>query len=274
MKKKLAIAASIIALFAAAPLFAQGALVGVDDLDDRIDDIQTDVADDLAEAEDSARFGPNQYSQGWTGSVSASLSATDGNTDSGELTLGGRLRYGNGPWNHTLGVAVEVGEENGNRYKEEAYATYDVNRYFNDQFYMFGLGSVKYDGFDTNEWDAFLGFGPGVRVINTPDIAWRLQAGPGVRYTEDQLGNDQTEVAGIASSRFFYKFNDVMFLTNDTDVVFSDSSTVAANDFGVNYKLTNALAARASYRTEWTSDPLPGLTDTDNTLGVSLVVGF
>lgn len=266
--------ASAIALLMAAPASAQGALVGVEDLDDRIEDIQEDVADELNEGDDSARFGTNQYAQGWTGSLSLGLSATAGNTDTGDLSFGGRFRYGDGPWNHTLGFAGEFAEDNGIRNKEEVYATYDVNRYLNDRAYVFGLGSTRYDGFATNEWDTFLGVGPGYRIINRDDITWRVQAGPGIRYTVDQAGRDETDIAGIASSRFYYKFSETVFMTNDTDILFSDVDALLTNDAGVNFKLNDRLSTRVSYRTEYNTDPLPGLKNTDHTLGVSLVFGF
>ncbi|WP_417475111.1 DUF481 domain-containing protein [Leisingera sp.] len=274
MQTRNTLAASVLALLVAAPVFAQGAIVGIEDLDDRIDDIQEDVGDDLAEGGDKDRFGPNQYAQGWSGSVSLGFSGTTGNTDTADLDFAGRLRYGHGLWNHTLGFAGEFSEDNDVRNKEEIFLTYDVNRYFNEQFYLFGLGSVRYDDFDSNRLDAFLGFGPGYRVINTPTQTWRVQAGPGVRYIEDQLRNDTTEVAGIAASRYYFAFSETAFLTMDTDVLFSDADTVVTNDLGVNFKITDRLATRVSYRTEWDSDPLPGLKSTDNKLGVSLVYGF
>ncbi|MBY6057166.1 YdiY family protein [Leisingera daeponensis] len=274
MKKRNTLAASVLALLVAAPVFAQGAIVGIEDLDDRIDDIQEDVGDDLAEGSDKDRFSTNQYAQGWTGSASLGFSGTSGNTDTADLDFAGRLRYGNGPWNHTFGFAGEFSEDNDVRNKEEIFVTYDVNRYFTGQFYLFGLGSVRYDDFDSNRLDAFVGFGPGYRVINTPDQTWRIQAGPGVRYIEDQLGNDSTDFAGIAASRYYFAISETVNLTMDTDVLFSDEDTVVTNDLGFNFKMTDRLSTRVSYRTEWDSDPLPGLKSTDNKLGVSLVYGF
>lgn len=61
MQTRTTLAASVLALLVAAPVLAQGAIVGVEDLDDRIDDIQEDVDDDLAEGSDKDRFGTNQY---------------------------------------------------------------------------------------------------------------------------------------------------------------------------------------------------------------------
>lgn len=281
MKVQFALTAAVVALIAAAPAIAQNAtsgvrssVNGVQTLDDRIDDIQTAAKDDIAEGNDGARFGQNQYAQGWTGSLALGFTGTTGNTDTADLDLAGRFRYGDGPWNHTVGFAAEFAQDNGVRNKEEVFLTYDVNRYVDDSFYVFGLASAHYDKFDSNKIDAFVGFGPGYRVLNTPNQTWRAQAGPGVRYLETKAGTTTKEVAGIVSSRYYYKVNETVFLTNDSDVLFSNADTFVTNDFGVNFKLSDKMSTRVSYRTEWDSNPLPGVKATDNALGVALVVGF
>jgi putative salt-induced outer membrane protein len=65
-----------------------------------------------------------------------------------------------------------------------------------------------------------------------------------------------------------------MSLTNDTDVLGSSASTVVSNDLGLNFKMSDALSTRISYRTDYNSDPAAGRKSTDNTVGLSLVVGF
>jgi putative salt-induced outer membrane protein len=265
---------SALALLVAAPAFAQAALIGTEALDERIDDISSDVREDLARGEDDERFGPMGVVQGWRGSVALSASAASGNTDSGELSVAGRLNYGVGVWNHSFGFASEYGEANGVKSEEKFFAIYEGSRYFTPELYAFGVARVEYDGFATNERDAFLGFGPGYRIINTPDMAWRVQAGPGIRYIEDQLGASDTEAGFIASSRFFYGISETVSLTNDTDALGSDANTIVTNDFGVNYKMTDSLSTRISYRTEYNTDPLPGFKSTDNTIGIALIVGF
>lgn len=265
--------ASLCALTAGAA-FAQGALVGVEAIDDRIDDLRQDIDDDLAEGGDPLRYGSPEFPQGWSGSFGLGFVATSGNTDTADLTMAGRMQYGAGVWNHTIGFGAEFSEDNGVRNKEEVFASYDVNRLLDERFYIFGLGSLSYDSFGTNKWDAFIGGGPGYRVIARQDVVWRIQAGPGLRYVRDQAGEDSTDIAAVASSRFFRSLSDTMTLTNDTDVLWSETDTRIRNDLGVNFRMTDRLSTRVSYRTDWNSDPLPGLRKTDNRLGVSLVVGF
>ena len=264
-------AVSALTLIVASPLVAQSTVTGIRGLNERIEDIESDVKEDIARGEDTERFGPLGVPQGWRGSLALSTSATSGNTDTDELSLGSRLTYGTGKWVHLFGVAAEYGRTAGVVTKEEAFVTYEANRYFTEKFYVFGLGRYQYDGVGGTTHEAFIGFGPGLRVINTPQTTWRLQAGPGALYTETALGVDTTETAGIVSSRFYHSFTDTLSLTNDTDVMVAKGTTIADNDFGLNVKITDKLSTRFSYRTEY-DDSRP--IETDNTVGISLVLGF
>lgn len=274
---------SVLALMVAAPAIAQNRITGVQALNDQIDDITDDVRTELARGDDAQRFGPNGVAQGWRGSVALSASGTSGNTDSGEVAGAGRLTYGIGDWNHLIGFAAQYGEANGQKSEEKFFATYEGSRYFTPSFYAFGVARFQYDGYVTDSTgagidgstkDAFLGFGPGYRVLNNPDQTWRVQAGPGVRYFKDITGNSETEVGFIATSRYFYGINETVSFTMDTDILGSDINTVVSNDAGVNFKLSDSLSTRVSYRTDYNTDPAPGLKSTDNTIGVSLVLGF
>jgi len=95
-----------------------------------------------------------------------------------------------------------------------------------------------------------------------------------VRSFKDVTDTFETEVGFIATSRYYYAFNDTVPFTMDTDILGSDANTILANDAGVNFKMSNTLSTRVSYRTEYNTDPAEGLDSTDNTIGVSLVLGF
>ncbi|CUH15862.1 Putative salt-induced outer membrane protein [Jannaschia seosinensis] len=276
MDKLFASAATAALLVAfAAPVHAQATdLTGVQSLDDRIDDIREDVEDDLAEADDDLRYNINGVPQGFRGSIALRASGTDGNTETADLSGAGRLTYGIGNWSHSFGIAAEYGESDGDTDEEEIYATYEGLRAFTPRLFAFGTGRLEYDNFDTVERDAFLGAGLGYRILNQPNNTWRVQAAPGVRYTELQTGEDDTEFAGILSSRYYYGFSENVSLTSDIDVLTSDQNTLVTSDFGVNYRMSNNLSTRFSVRSEYNSDPLPGFDDVDNTFGVALIVGF
>ena len=276
MKKTLNVAGiAVVALLAGAPVFAQTILTGIDGVDDDIDDINDAVAEELARSEDASRFGNPEYRPGMSGSASLGYSGKTGNNDSQELSAGARLRFAQGQFVQTISAALDYAEANGVSTKEDVFGVYDANYYLNDSFYVFGLGRVESNGLatsaDDKKIDAFVGFGPGYRILNTDQVAWRVQAGVGVTYSEFGDGDQDTEIGYIASSRFFYGFNENVFMTNDTDILTSDAALRINNDLGVNFKMTDSFSTRVSYLVEY-DDSRP--IETDNKLGVALVYGF
>lgn len=310
MKKLSLIAsASALAIVIGAPVFAQtefstGAnITGVGGVEDRIEDVEEAVQDDFERSQDTARFGPADRRTGTFGSIALTYAGRSGNYENQDFSLAGRLSNNQGPFQQSIGLLLEYGEDNdGETDTKRTSVIYDGSYYFNEQLYAFVLGRAAVDGM-ANDYDAelldeaadhdgrlkrdaFLGFGPGYRVINNDTTAWRVQAGVGIRYThtvrafddagvpildEDARIESDTSVGYIVSSRFYHKFNDQFFLTNDTDYLTSDANDIAWNELGLNFKMSDALATRVSYKTEYVSDRA---IRTDNTLGVSLVYGF
>lgn len=266
---------------------AQTTLTGIRDVNDQIDDINYDVNRDLNRATDEQRFGNPDYKPGLSGSAALGYTGNSGNTESQELTIGARLRYASGRLVQHLNMAIDFSEEDNSSTQEDTFAVYELNYYFDDRFYGFVLGRMLTDGLGDEltpndidrgvtldrkvKQDGFLGFGPGYRIFNQPDMAWRVQAGVGVSYMK--YGNDEsdTETGWIASSRFFKAFNENIFLTMDTDVLSSSEALRVNNDLGINFKMTDAFATRVSYLTDYNESRA---IRTDNKLGVSLVYGF
>lgn len=286
--------------------FATGSNIsGVSEVNDRLDDIQDSVSDDFDRSNDYDRFGPSGR-QGMSGGLSLTYKGSTGNDETQDFALAGRVSSNQGPFAQSVGIGIEYGtDDNGDTDEEDVYAIYDGQYYFNDRFYAFVLGRIAEDGTVNDDLedladgtisaedledlrgkkkrDAFLGFGPGYRVISTQDTAWRVQAGVGIRYTQtadtyridnnlpDKLVSN-TETGYILSSRFYHRFNDSIFITNDTDYLTSDEGgDEVTNDFGVNFKVTDQLATRFSWGIEYEEDRE---IRTDNTVGVSLVYGF
>lgn len=294
--------ATALAAAVSSPVFAQtefapGANVtGIGNLDDRLDDIEDAVQDDFDRSVDRSRFGRPDTREGLFGSVALTYTGRDGNNENQDFSVAGRLSHNQGPFQQSVGILLEYSEnDDGDSETEDTSVIYDGNYYFNEQLYAFILGRVSTDGLaedyddpdltpeevldyeGRSKRDAFIGIGPGYRIINNDQTAWRVQAGVGIRYTQtvnfaesDNLASN-TDTGYIASSRFYHKFNDQFFLTNDTDYLTSDVNDLATNELGLNFRMSDNFATRVSYRTEYQSDRA---IRTDNTLGVSLVVGF
>lgn len=271
-------ATAVMMSIAAAGAFAQTNLTdltGINSMNDRVDDIQSVAEDDIARGEDENRFGNPEYRPGLSGSASFGYSGQTGNSESQEVAFGARFRFASGQFVQNIGLAIEFAESAGTVTQRDVFGVYDGNYYLNDSFYGFVLGRLESDGL-ANEageirQDGFLGIGPGYRIVNTQQMTLRVQAGLGVSFLEDGIGDITREAGAIVSSRFYYAFNDRIFLTNDTDVLRTESSLRVNNDFGINFQVSDAMSTRVSYLTEYNDNRA---IQADNRLGVSLVVGF
>lgn len=302
--------ATILAASFTTPAFAQSEIatganaVGITSVNEDMKDVEDDVRDDFDRSDDAYRYGTPDQRQGMFGSVALSYAGSTGNSEDQDFNLSGRLSYNAGAFSQSVGILLQYGDNSsGDKDTEKTYVIYEGIYNINDKFYAFGLGRLSTDSLandpitlgsgDTfadldggKKRDAYLGFGPGYRVINTDTTAWRVQAAVGVRYSktvdvltvdplDDQAGtfeyNSDTDIGYLVSSRFYHRFNDNMFLTLDTDYLTSDASDTITNEIGVNYKMSDAFATRISYTTEYDSERA---IRSDNTLGVSLVYGF
>ncbi|WP_435167166.1 DUF481 domain-containing protein [Falsirhodobacter sp. 1013] len=311
MKTNLKIAGvSALALMigAAAPVFAQTAadsIVNPNAIDDQIDQQRFDVQQQFDRSNDPLRYGTTGAREGLTGSASLGYSGNTGNDEGQSLNIGARLTHNAGPWTQNLSFLMQFEEDDNESSKEKVFGVYDGIYNFNDRVYGFVMGRVVTDGladdvedqeaedfFDvtdaddltpaqrdeiienTVEQDAFIGIGPGYRIFNREDLAWRVQVGVGQSYLKYGDGESVSEVGYVLSSRFFWSINPNVFVTMDTDALNSDEALRVNNDLGVNFKISDAFSTRVSYLSDYNEARGGSQERTDNTLGLSLVYGF
>lgn len=248
---------------------------GIAPLNDRIDDLQTAAEKDIARGQDASRFGNPEFRPGLSGSASLAYSGQSGNNETQDFSVGARMRFAQGRMVQTIAFAVDYADTASVKSKQDVFVVYDANYYVNDRLYAFVLGRAETNGLATLPTeiatDAFLGFGPGLRVVNSEQMTWRVQAGIGQSYLEDGTGASTTELGFIASSRFFYAFNERVFLSDDMDALKTDSALRLNNDFGINFRINDMVSTRVSYLTKYND---ARAIRSDNKLGVSIVFGF
>ena len=253
------IAAAVAALIAAAAPVAAQDLIGRDSVagernDDLVEAIQDDAERDLQQ------FGNEGRAQGFTGSFALRGAASSGNTDTVDVGIGSDMLYVWAQNGVELRLNYTYGEEEGEKSEESLLYGLEYTRDFNPRVFGFANAQGSVDGFSDFESDTFVSLGAGYRVFTQPDMQWSLQAGPGYRYAElrDVTRNDIDEAAFGIGSDYFARLTDSVFLTNDTDVVWSESDTAVFNDLALNVAVTETLALRTSLLTEYHSDVAPG----------------
>ncbi|WP_435310244.1 DUF481 domain-containing protein [Primorskyibacter sedentarius] len=266
--------AAVIASSFASVAAAQNVFAGTNVAEDQNEDLLEAIEDDAER--DLDRFGNEGRPQGFSGSFALRSVATSGNTDTADLGVGADLNYVQGKNGYELQLSYTYGEDDGKKTEESLFYGFEYTRDFTPAVFGFGKIQGSVDKFSSFENDTFVSFGAGYRIFNEAERQWSVQAGPGYRFADlaDASLSDIDEGAFGISSDYAQKLTETVYLTNDTDVVWSESDTVVYNDLALSVAMTNTLALRTSLLTEYHSDPADGYDETDNTFGVSLVYSF
>ncbi|MEJ6396299.1 DUF481 domain-containing protein [Yoonia sp. 208BN28-4] len=242
-----------------------------------VDDLEEQIADDRDR--DIGSFGNEGRTVGSYGSVAmrASSTSNDGDTNA-DVGIG--LRYGtyDGVNGFDVTASFKYGQTNGTETENQLLAGVDYRRDFSDAFFGYGKVEASFDRLTTTvgeyEQDVFVGAGLGYRIFNTDDLQWSIQAGPGYRIAEVVGGDTVNEAAASVSNNVYYSLSDVAYITNDTDVIYSEFATTVTNELAVNVALSDTLSLRTSYATKYNDQTDDAFSDAENTFGASVVYNF
>lgn len=277
MKTNIFIAAAVAALTAGVAAAQTTTFDNAGAAADAVDDLQEQLDDDADRG--LGAFGTEGREIGDYGSVALRYTSTsnDGET-SNDLGVG--LRYGwfDGVNGIDTNASYAFGETNGTVTENTLLAGLDYRRNFGDALFGYAQADLAIDRLTTTageySQDLFVGAGLGYRIYNDRDIQWSVQAGPGYRVAEVVGGEDVAEAAASVSSNLFASLTESVFVTNDTDVIYSETATTLTNDLAINVALTDTLALRTSYATRFNDQTDNSFSDGENTLGVSVVYTF
>jgi len=266
----LLLAGTALSFMTATTAFAQA--LGNSQVDNRIETLNDNINDDFTR--DQGAFGNSGRAIGFDGSMALQASTTSGNTNVTSIGLGANLGYYDGTNGYELQMSYQYADDAGAVSEDSLLYELEYTRDFSSAYYGFAKLQGTFDSFPAETSDNFIGFGVGYKVYNTRDIQWNVAAGVGYRAADLTGVSDLGEGALSLSSDYFNRINDTVSITNDTDIIASDSGTLTYNDLGVNVAMSEALALRTSLVTEYNSNPVAGTDSTDNKFGVSVVYNF
>jgi len=230
----------------------------------------------------------DETSAGWSGEGSLSAGVTTGNTETTDLGLGVDVAREMGLWKIGLKASADYGETDGSETKNRIFLGTNLDRQINDKLFGFGQLSYERDEFSGFESRTFIGGGLGYEVLGGDITNWTVRGGPGLKIDEINAVLDATTVpatvvseamteesfGATAESNFSHLFNDNVAFTNDTTVLYAETSTQIGNIAALTATLTDTLSARLSFEVRHDTDPVDGFEATDTISRVSLVYGF
>ncbi len=213
--------------------------------------------------------------EGWSGSGELGLAISKGNTDS--ETLVGKLAVAreDETWKHALNLAFLYGKSDdiktARRYEVFGSSGYRLGA----RSYVFGSGRNERDQFSTNEYQTTLAGGYGFEAIMREETKLVFEIGPGYRWAKEQ---DVRVHNNEAIARGFMDFSHQLTATTRLyDVLLVEAgadNTFVRNDFGVEVKMTDALALKAGFEVRHNTEVTEDRKRTDTLTTVNVVYGF
>lgn len=223
--------------------------------------------------------------KGLSGEISLGGAARTGDVDSSDLGAAVKLKNESELWRNIFAINYDWGSANSAVTKNRLATSYELARLLDDRVYGFGRAAYEDDAFSGYEHRSLLGGGLGYDVLRHENRTWSLQGGPAYRVDEvepsfDPLGSlvspgeTQTSAALNLGSRFEAHLNDVVTVSNDTDVTSSEDTSTVLSSSALTTTLMGKIAARFSVDVTYDTSAPIGTEDTDTVTRAALVYGF
>jgi putative salt-induced outer membrane protein YdiY len=206
----------------------------------------------------------------WEGRAELGVRFDSGNSDRQDYTLGLSVERALARWGFESAVSYAYSEVDGAVGRDELDLEARGEREAGERWTLYVNGDYNQDALSGYDFTAFLGAGTGYRVLDRPERAWVLRAGPGARIVQDIAGETRTDPALELSSDFEWQLSDPVRFTSDTSALFSKSSR-AEQVFRLDTALGELWSLALSYRYSYEFEPEPGFENEDSRTDISIV---
>ena len=213
---------------------------------------------------------------GWTGEGALNAGFTTGNTETRDAGVHIKAAHLGEVWSQSMDFSADYGDTDGVESKNRLATAGQVDRRLGDTMNAYVRATWEKDEFSGFENRYFAGLGIGARVIDSEQTMWTLEGGPGykideVRATLAAPASTEETLGARGGSKFRHAFNERVSLSNNTEAVYSSTSTQLSNVIALDAGLIGNLSARVSLNVRHDTDPLPGFEATDTATKFSLV---
>ncbi|NHK27839.1 DUF481 domain-containing protein [Parvularcula flava] len=224
----------------------------------------------------------DEESEGWSGSVEFSAASATGNSETLNVGLATEVKNEVGRYTHLFKGAFNYAEAEEIETQNNLQLSYDLDVQLRDRTYAYGRVQYDQDEFSGFENRIFVGGGLGHYLIEEEGSTWKIEGGPGYRYSKleepDPVPMDfeesESEFAVYASSEYERLIREGVQFTHLLESTWTQSNTSVKTVAALTTKLTDSLSSKVSYEVRYETDPPAGNENTDTLLKASILFGF
>ena len=236
-----------------------------------------------AEAERTALINADMFDR-WTGEGELGAFQSSGNTESVGVAAALRLDREGIDWTHSIRLRADYQRQNGSTSREQFAASSEPRWQFDENIFVYGLAQYERDRIQGFSSRYSVSGGLGYRILDNPKLKLSLKAGPAYRVTDFTDGTSADRLAGLVGIDFDWQMLDRLKLTQDVEalaetggeatLIFDGANTTINLVTGLDFRVSNRLRSRLSYKVEYDSNPPAGSEGTDTLTRATLIYGF
>ena len=212
---------------------------------------------------------------GITSTVEAGLVMTSGNTSTKSYNVKGKLEHVKGPMRNTVGAEALYIDGDEGKLSEKYLGNGKTAYQFDEHSYGFINGTLERDLFSAYSYQGSISTGYGYRFLDTKEMTFDLEAGPGYRLNKLRSEDDaEGELIGRLSGLFAYRFNETATFTQELTSEISSDATITKSVTALTAQIVGNMAMKASITAKHNTDAPTGFDKLDTETGLTLVYTF
>lgn len=211
----------------------------------------------------------------WKGKINAGAALASGNSDNFSAGVAIDAARTAGDWVHNFNAFIDYAETNDITNQKRWGASYQLDYLFLDDTYFYGRLSYEEDDFSGFEFRVFGGAGIGHYLYRTEPFTWKLEGGPGYRYSPiDGSDRIEREFAVYGASELDWLIRDGLIFEQDVNTTWTAPTTTIQSLTSLTTALTENLSTGLSFEYRYETMPPLGRLKSDKIARASLVYGF
>jgi putative salt-induced outer membrane protein len=216
------------------------------------------------------------FTSGWTGSITAGADYANGNTNKTNFRSGFSIKQELERWENTAELKTRFGKENGSRTEETYRAKGEIDYKYTDTTYSFVEAEYVNDQFSGYEYRITESVGLGHKLVDLPHYRLDVKGSVGARHTKEDtaVGNKETEIVFKPEITLSWDITDTLKFGQTLSSVIGTDKTITEAGTTLSTHLIGNLALELSFDVEHTSKVPTGNQKTDTYTSLNLVYDF
>ena len=211
----------------------------------------------------------------WDGDVKVSAVFSSGNSENSAVGISFDTARIGGDFTHNLKGYFDLGQSGGETNQRRWGASYQLDYNFGERTYAYSRFSYDEDEFSGFDYRLFAGAGLGHHYFLSDALTWKVEAGPGYRYSPlDDTRDIEQQIAVYAASETDWLIREGVVFEQDFTVTWSSPTTTVESVTSLKTDLTKSLSTAFSFEYRFETDPPQDRENTDTIARASLVYGF